>query len=204
MFKYLFILASLFMLTSCGVTYKPLELERLSFQNAASLKENVTVSYLYDIQDMSRNRRYGKKERKAGYVAVGVRIKNESNQPIQITDNFMVTANGTERPLMSPEAYTAKVKQHPPVHLLHALWGPWQYSYVEYGNQRQSSFRYLPVGAAVGLINLIVAATGNANHEETLKANTIIGRTVEPGNTLNGIILMASPSYEPLTFELRE
>jgi hypothetical protein len=181
-------------------------LERLPFQNAAQLKENVTVSYLYDIQTLSRNRRYGKKERKAGYAAVGVKIKNESNQPVQITgSNFVVIANGIERPLIGPEVYTSKVKQHPSVHLLHALWGPWQYSYQEYGNnQHETSFRYLPVGAAVGLINLIIASTGNIKHEETLKANTIIGRTVEPGHTLNGVILMASPSYEPLTFKMRE
>lgn len=205
MLKYSLILSALWMLTSCGVSYKPLEFDKLPFQNAAQVKENVTVSYLYDIQTLSRNRRYAKKERKAGYVAVGIKIKNESNQPIQINDsNFMVKANGAQRQLLSPDLYTSKVKQHPPVHLLHALWGPWQYSYIEYGNQRETSFKYYPVGAAIGLINMIIAGTGNTKHKETLKGNPIVGRTIEPGGTLNGVILMASPSYEPLTFELKE
>jgi len=203
MFKSLLILSSLCVLTSCGVSYKTLELEKLPFQNTAQLKENVTVSYLYDIQTLSRNKRYGKKEHRAGYAAVGIKIKNESNQPIQITDNnFKVIANGKERPLISPDTYTAKVKQHPTIHLLHFLWGPWYNK--DFGTYHEEHFQYLPVGAAVGVINLIIAARGNIKHTKTLKTNTLIGRTVEPGNTLNGIILMASPSYEPLTFELRE
>jgi hypothetical protein len=205
--KFLLYISVLCMLTSCGVPYRALELDRLPYQNSAQLKDNVTVSYLYDIQTLSTNKRYGKKEHKAGYAAVGVRIKNESDQPIQITrDNFKVTINGTEKAPMTTEEYTQKVKQHPAVHLLHALWGPWRYSYVEYGSggRSESSFQYWPVGAAIGVINMIIASSGNTKQKEQLNTNTIFGKTVEPNKTVNGVILMSQPNFEPLTFVLKE
>jgi hypothetical protein len=203
----LYLLLAPVILTSCGVSYKPLTLEKLSYQNSAPLKENVTVSYVYDVQTATKNKRYAKKERKSGFTAIAVRIKNDSDQPIVLTDdNLIVSVTGGLRKFpLTVATYTDRVMQHPPVHLLHALWGPWQFSYWEDGNgNRTSSFKYIPVGAAVGIINLIIAANGNKRHKEEMSSHQLYGKTVKPGETANGIIILPMPGYEPLTFELKE
>jgi hypothetical protein len=101
--------------------------------------------------------------------------------------------------------YTKVVKQTSAPHLLHTLWGPWSLSYVEYGNgQSESSFKFYPVGLVVGLINVMVAETANKHHRETLEANQIYGKTIEPGATAYGIVILPASTYEPLTFELME
>lgn len=200
------LLLAAIILTSCGVSYKPLNLETLPYQNSAKLKENVTVSYLYDVQTATKNRRYAKKERKSGLAAVAVRIKNESDQPITLTNEKLsvFVTGGSEKPALPVTSYTNVVKQHPPVHLLHALWGPWQYSYWEDSRGRHSSFKYIPVGAAVGLINLIIAAGGNKKHLEQMSTHQLYGQTIEPGKTVNGIVILQMSNYEPLTFQLKE
>jgi len=204
--KYLLWLCALCVLTSCGVSYKPLTLGSLPFQNSTPLKDKVTVGYQYDIQLLTNNKRYSKKERKAGYAAVGVRIKNDSDQPIQVSkDNFKVAIGTTELLPLETKIYTSKVKQHPAVHLLHALWGPWQFTHVEAGNQSENSFQYYPVGAAIGVINLIIASAGNAKHEEAMKSASIFGKTVAPGETIDGVILLQPMGgYQPLNFTLKE
>jgi hypothetical protein len=204
--KYLLWLCTLCVLTSCGVSYKPLTLGSLPFQNTAPVKDKVTIGYQYDIQLLTNNKRYSKKHRKAGYAAVGVRIKNDSDQPIQISkSNLKVAIGSSELQPLGTSVYTAKVKQHPASHLLHALWGPWQFTHVEYGNKSENSFKYYPVGAAVGLINMIIASMGNIKHEEALKANDIFGKTVAPGQTVDGVILLQPRGgYQPLTFTLNE
>jgi hypothetical protein len=204
--KYIIWFCALCVLTSCGVSYKPLTLGTLAFQNTAPVTDKVSVAYQYDIQLLSKNKRYSKKERKAGYAAVGVRIKNDSDQPIQLSKNNLKVAIGAyELQPLETEAYTAKVKQHPASHLLHALWGPWAFTHIEYGTESENHFKYYPVGAAVGLINLLIASMGNINHEAALKTNSIFGKTVAPGQSVDGVILLqASGGYQPLTFTLKE
>ncbi len=203
----LLIITSLCLLTGCATTYKQLTPASLNYQNQSTSKDKLEISYIYDIQTMSSNKRYAKKERKSGLAGVGIKIKNTTDKPLTLTkENFKIIANGIAKSPVAAENYTHVVKQASGVYLLHALWGPWRYTYIENPppGTKQSEFKYIPIGAIVGLINMIIAATANANHLKTLQQNQIYGKIIDPGVTLFGIAIIPSSSYEPLTFEFVE
>lgn len=202
-----FFCAILLALASCATTYKPLSTPALNFQNKSAAKDKLEVSYLYDVQALSNNKRYSKKERKFGFAAIGLKITNTSDQPITLTrQNFKILANGSERPSVTVTEYTGKVKQLSGLFLLHALWGPWAYTYEENSatGVSKSSFKYIPVGAIVGLINALVAGSANKNHLTAMQQNEIYGKAIEPGKTLHGVAIVQMLSYEPLTFDWKE
>ena len=196
--------ALLIFLASCAATYKPLNTPSLNFQNKSLASSKLEVSYMYRVQALANNRKYSKKETKFGLAAIGLKITNTSSQPITITrQNFKILANGNERPSLTIEEYAGKVKQLSGLFLLHTLWGPWQYTYIENPppGVQQSTFKFLPIGAIVGLINALVAGNANKNHQNALQQNQIYGMTIEPGKTLYGVALVRMLGYEPLTFD---
>ena len=84
---------------------------------------------------------------------------NTTDKPLTLTrENFKIMANGIEKSTVVAENYAHVVKQASGLYLLHALWGPWGYSYIENppSGVKQSELKYIPIGAAVGLINVIV------------------------------------------------
>jgi|GEM_PF-4365698 len=189
----------------CAGPYRALTPSTLNFQNRNSVPTaQLEISYLYDIQGLTKNKRYSKKERKFGYAAVALRIDNKSSQTVKITkENLKILANGVSKSFVDPNVYALKVKQTSATYLLHGLWGPWRYSYMENlsTGERETEFKYLPVGLAIGIINLIIAESSNKKHRQTLEQNTIFDRSIEPGGTLYGIVIIPSGSYEPLSFE---
>lgn len=201
----LLLLFAVVLLGSCAVQYKPVVPAKMNFQNRFAADDKLAVSYIYDVQGITTNKRYARREREHGFAAVALQIKNISAEPVTITrSNFKVLVNGSDKEYVTPEKYTSKVKQLAGLHLLHALWGPWAYQYEETPAGTSSRFRYIPIGATIGLINLIIAATANGKHLETLKQNEIFGKTIAPGEQLHGIVLIANTTYEPLTFRLVE
>jgi len=204
--KYLTVI-SLSLLIGCASSYKPLLPSTLNYQNQTPAKEKLEISYLYDIQNQTRNKRYARKENKFGYAAIGLRIKNTTNQTVTLTqENFKINANGVTKKFVSVEDYTKVVRQTSAPYLLHSLWGPWSISHVEDPSQgiNETTVQFIPVGVAVGIGNLIVAESANKRHLETLMLNQIYGKSIEPGQTFFGIVIIPTSSYEPLEFKFTD
>lgn len=195
------------LLTGCAGPYRTLKPSALNYLNRSSSEQKLEVSYLYDIQGMTRNKRYSKKEKKFGYATIGLEIKNLTNLPLTITkENFRILANGVEKPPILPEDYAKVVRQTSATYLLHTLWGPWSYSYVENPapGQKSSEFKFYPIGAVIGIANLFIAENANSTHLKTLQQNSIYDKVIEPGATLYGIAIIPSFTFEPLTFEFSD
>src|SRR5690606_33339711 len=93
---------------------------------------SLRISYMYGVQEASRNKRYANKEFKRNLAGVGVKIENTSNVSVRLTpQNLKVSSATQEKVVLSPSEYASKVKQRVGVHLLHALWGPWAISWRE-------------------------------------------------------------------------
>lgn len=191
-------------LTSCASTYKPINFKALPYTNKKTYND-VEFSYVHNIQFLSDNAWYTKKEKKFAMVAVAISITNNSQTPFVLTpENFKVlSADGIEKKLLSPDEYTKKVKQRTGRHMLHALWGPWAISWSEDQNgNTDTNFIYLPVGAIVGLGNAIRANNANNANLTSLKANTLWDRIVKPGETVTGTILIPGTHFDELKFDL--
>ena len=200
-FAFIFIAA---LISSCASTYKPVNLNGFTYADKKTY-EGVEFSYVHNIQFLSDNAWYTRKEKKFGMVAVAVKIVNNSQTSFVITpDNFKVfSSDGIQKKFLTPEEYTRRVKQRTGRHMLHALWGPWALSWQEDSSGNvETHFIYLPVGALVGLGNTIRASNANKANIGTLKSNALWDKIVKPGETITGTILIPGYHGEELNFEL--
>jgi hypothetical protein len=192
--------------SGCASSYKPVVLKSFPYTDVKTIGDSLRVSYAYDIQALSKNRRYANKERKYGYSAVALKIENTSPAAVTLTrQNFNVYQDAEQKIIMSPSAYTLKVKQRVGLHMLHALWGPWGISWSEDadGETNVSGF-YIPVGAIVGMGNAIRASNANKANKASLEENEIWSKPIQSGSTLYGIISLSSNRKGPLDFKLIE
>jgi hypothetical protein len=192
--------------SSCASTYKPVNLNGFQYSDKKT-QDGVEFSYTHNIQYLSDNAWYTKKERKFHMIAVAIKVVNNSSTPFVLTpENFKVmSADGVEKQFFDPEEYGKKVKQRTGRHMLHALWGPWAVSWSTDNNgNTESHFIYLPVGALVGIGNAVRASNANKHNVQTLKSNSLWDRIVKPGETVTGTILIPGWHGEELTFDLKK
>jgi hypothetical protein len=197
-----FLIILSFTFFSCASSYKPVALERFTYQDE-QVSEDVKVSYAHNLQYNSRNKWYTKKERKFGMIAVAVKVENQSQETIELSPaNLRVFGpNGVARRLYTPMEYGEKVKQRTGRHLLHALYGPWVVSWeTDASGNVDTNVFFLPVGAVIGIGNAIRASKANRINIETLDRNAIWTKSVEPGEIVYGTILMAGLHSDDLTF----
>jgi hypothetical protein len=196
------IIALVAMMTMCcASTYKPVAVESFEFSNAYTLNDTLRISYQYDVQKTTGNKRYARKERKRKMASVAVKIENISSAPVTITrNNFKVYAENKARDVYTPAAYAKKVKQRVGMHLLHSLWGPWAMSWQEKDGETEFHFIYIPVGAIVGVGNAIRASNANKQNLRTQEDNEIWNRSINSGETLYGLIALPSSEKDTLTF----
>lgn len=189
-------------LSSCASSYKPVNLERYSYSDER-IHDGIQISYAHNLQYISRNRWYTKKEKKFGMIAVAVKVENNSDATIELSPaNLKVYGpNGMARRLYTPLEYGEKVKQRTGRHLLHALYGPWAVVWeTDASGNVDTNVIFLPVGAVIGIGNAIRASKANRINIETLNRNAIWNQVVEPGETVYGTIVMAGMHGDELTF----
>lgn len=187
---------------SCASTYKPVNLTSYAYDRSYLIKDSLQVSYQYNIQQLSGNRRYARKEKKRNMTSVAVKIKNLSASPVTLTRNtFQVYSENQAANIYSPVEYSKKVKQRVGLHLLHSLWGPWALSWKEDSNgETNFNFIYIPVGAIVGIGNSVRASNANKQNRATQEQNEIWNKRIDAGQTLYGLIAISAPMQDKLGF----
>jgi len=192
-------------LTSCAAFYKVPNEKSFFFQNESNIDNKIEISYLYDIQSLAGNKRYANKERKYNVRTVALRIKNISQDTITLTQqNLYIYAAGKGVTQMAIMPYTKMVKQTIPTYLLHSLWNFFTYRQTTFNGKSETRFNYYPVGTAVGILNMAVAAQANTDNRKYLQKKEIFNKPIPPGETITGIVILALRSYETLTFEYNE
>nr|WP_321409597.1 hypothetical protein [uncultured Carboxylicivirga sp.] len=188
---------------SCASSYRTIRPAGLHYANQQNCNEKLDVSYVYDIYSMTNNRKYAKKEKNGNYRTIAVRIENLTDTSrLLTTDNFRIYANNRELPIANKTDYVRNVSQLSGLYLLHALWGPWQIeSWRDSNGQSGSKTTYIPIGLGVGVINMIIASVANSDHKKEIMNNEIFGRTLQPKETITGIVVLNYSQYEPLVFK---
>ena len=200
---YLHSLIILILCASCAVSYKPITPSLYPYRNKNEVIGDITISYDYDVQGMSNNRRYSNSEKSHQMAAVAIRIENNSDRAVKITkENLLVYKGDNQIMPLTPTEYTKRVKQKAGFHMFHTLWGPWGFSYSSNSNgQNESHVYFIPIGAVVGLANTIKGTNANATHLIALQANEIWDKVILPSEKAYGIILIRGLGYENLRFE---
>lgn len=199
--KILFI-AILLSLFSCAGSYKTMKASDQSFIDKQSINDSLLVGYKYDIYSQYGNKRYSKKEKVHGYKLLAIEITNQSNEAIKITkDNFKLSIGGADIPPADLDIYTRKVKQESATYLLHALWGPWTIKKTVQNGKSNTTVKYLPIGAGIGLINTMLASSANAKHMTNINSSIIWGKTISPKSKLYGFVCIRNQGYDQITFK---
>ncbi len=192
---------------SCAGPYRGLTPSLLPFNNSQT-SGPLEISYAFEAQKINRNKRYAKKEDKFGMKAIGVRIKNNSNSAVTLTEsNLAVYVNNSRAVYIPSDIYASKVKQTEAFYMLHTLWGI-GYERTETVSSQGGFITTSTVEERVtinplivlGPYNTIRAANANAKHKRILNETSIFNKTMAPGETLFGTILIKSSTYEALEF----
>lgn len=198
-------LGLLLFLTGCATSYKPLTTSLYPYRNRNSDNGAISISYDYDVQQMSNNKRYSNSEKKNGMAAVAIRIENNGDDAIIITrESLLIYKAGIQVQALTVRDYTKQVRQKAGFHMFHTFWGPWTFIETNYMGAQSRKFIFIPIGAVIGFVNMSRASKANAFHQATIQSNEIWGRQVLPGEKIQGIILLRAFGYEELRFEYME
>ncbi|ADR23642.1 hypothetical protein MATR_25020 [Marivirga tractuosa] len=202
----LFTIASIFILSGCAASYKPIYPVSLNYDSHQS-QGGVELSYKYDVLRENGNKKYAKKENKKGVKLVAVKITNNSQSVVNIGKNLTLYSGNNQIRPMEPMVVKESIKQNVPGYLPYLL-----LSFVNLTTTKQQNgtieYNVIPIGLVLGpgitLGNMLIAADANTKLLDELRLYNVIGRDIKPGETVHGIIGVRDIGYSPITVEFTE
>jgi hypothetical protein len=206
--KVIFLLILSLIMTGCAASFKVVNPAVLSYANTQKCNDKLEVSYLDDFYSLTRNYKYFYREKEYNYRTIAIRLKNLTDSSRQITnDNFRIYVNNVELPNADKTKYFKRVHQEAGLFLLHLSWGL-VLDYLSAGisggpHPTRSEFdpKCSLVAVTIGICNMLYAGNANDLHKTFINENEIFGRTVKPGETIYGIVVLNNSHYEPLVFK---
>lgn len=202
-FNFFIIVAISATLTGCASAYKPIQPQYQNYM-AHDLTDGISLSYKYDVLQDVGNKKNAKKEDKNGVRVIAVKITNNSDSIICIGKNAAFYSGYNQLMPLSPKIILEEVGQSPASHLLYLLLMPmnlYTTKQTASGTETKSFPIGLIIGPGIALGNLAVASNSNANLEIELIKNDLIGRDIQKGETIYGIVAFKGLGYLPLTIK---
>lgn len=196
------ILFALLALCGCASGYKSIKPDITYYQSREDYS-GVELSYRMGILSEHRNKKYAKREDKKGIRVVAVRLMNNTNSPLVVGEDFRFYTGDSELPLLDPSIVHAELKQGVPIYLLYLLLSPMQlYTSDEQGNVDATPIG-LFIGPGIAVGNMLGAGAANQNFLRELMQYNIINKTIEPGETVFGLIGIRDNGYNPISLRFR-
>ena len=190
--KYLCPLVSAILLSSCAGSFKSINPSTFQYSTQAE-KSDAELYYKYDVLRERENKKYSRKELKAGVRIVAVRITNKSGKPMKMGENAKIYSGNSEVRLWPPDLTYKKIKQKVPFYLFYLLLTPTELTV----NEDSFPIGYiLGPGLAVG--NVTVASSANSRLKKELIDFDLYGKTINPGETAYGLIALPEIGFLPL------
>src|SRR5688500_10215481 len=181
------IIVSTLLLVGCASGYHSLRPSTNYFQNPQDY-DGVEFSYRMGILREYRNKKYAKREDKKAIRVVSVKLINQTNEPLVVGEDFRFYSGNSELVLIDPYIAHSELKQGVPIYLLYLLLTPMQlYTTDESGNTETTPIG-LVIGPGIALGNMVGAGAANQNFLQELVQYNIINKTIEPGQTMHGLI----------------
>lgn len=198
--KSVLLILSVVLFWGCATSYKP-----INPSNNLSTRiedEDVIFKYSYDVLQNAGNKKYSKKETMNHIKLIAVSIKNKTEKVIVVSENVDFYAGNNKVSIISPEEYSHSLKQSTLSYLFYLLLTPLKLITVNQNNDAN----IIPIGYVLGpgitLLNMVSSSSANKKFDKELIENNILGKTIEPGDILNGLIAIRGIGYEPLSIKL--
>jgi hypothetical protein len=199
----LLIIGCLVIFCGCATSYKSINPSSRNLSTKLE-DENFVFKYSYDILEEAGNKRYSKKETKNSIKLIAVSITNKTEDEIKVPENIDFYAGAYKVKLLEPNEYSHLLKQNTISYLLYLLLTPLQLRTGDPYNDPQ----IIPIGFVLGpgitLLNTLTSSSANSKIEKELIETNILGKIIQPGETLCGLICVRSIGYEPLSIKLNK
>lgn len=191
------ILFTLLVLCGCASGYRSIRPNSTFYQDSDNYS-GLEFSYRMGVLSEHRNKKYAKREDKKGIRVVAVKLVNNTNRPLVVGEDFRFYTGNSELVLIDPSIVHAELKQGVPIYLLYLLMSPIQlYTSDEQGNVRSTPIG-LFLGPGIAFGNMLGAGAANQSFLRELLQFSVINKTIEPGNTLFGLIGIRDNGYNPI------
>lgn len=196
---------SVIVLTSCAVSYKPID--PVSFSGNHNDTKELDFSYQYDVLAAGKNYRYAKKESRKRFKVIAVQVKNNTLAPINLGKDVLIKYGNTEAIPLKPSGVRKLMKQPAAIYLLYGFLF-FYYTKIELhstanGVYAEPHTTMIPIGLPIAIGNMIFAANANDKFEMELQKYDIVQKTVQPNETVFGIITIKGETNQPLQMILK-
>ena len=191
-------------LSSCASSFKSINPQNIPFSFTDS-SDNLQFSYAYDVLSLKKNKKYVKKERKNGMRVVAVRLTNNTDQALRLNQNLKLIVGNNQTVPVDPAIVAQNIKQGTWIYLLYL---PLNITFGtttntnNYGQVETTGGTTLPTGPVFSLANILIASSANKNFREELKKYSLLDKTIEPGQTVYGLITVHSLTSDPIKFQI--
>lgn len=198
----LFFFFLLVWISGCASVYHPIEPLIVSYQ-APEYTDSIGFSYRYELLREVGNRKYARKEEKAGIRVVAVQIANNSSKKIKLGENLSLYAGEDTVQFITPHEVRKKLKQRIGFYFLYLA--P---SFYNPSVTNGASEQVVPLGIIVGpgltFLNIFIAASSNSNLEKELELYNMQNVVIEPGESAKGLVSISANNSVPLYLRLKK
>lgn len=189
-------------MSGCASGFRSINPQKMPF----SYTENTTdvqFSYTYDILSLMGNKKYVKKERKHDMHVVAVRVTNKTQKALIFNENLKLIVGNNQMVPVDPTVVGRAIKQGPWIYLLYL---PLNFTFTTtngYGQFENVKETKLPAGLLLSLKNILVVHSANKSFRQELQEFNLMGKTIEPGQTVYGLITLHSLTFDPIKFTIQ-
>lgn len=193
-----YILLASLLLLSCASSYKQIRPNSSNYQSSTNYS-GVDFAYRLSVLRETGNKKYAKREDKKAIKLASVKLTNTTDKPLIVGEDIVIYSGNSKAVLLDPPTLHRELKQGVPIYLLYLLLTPLKLTTGE---------DTTPIGFAIGpgiaIGNMIGAGSANQNFLEELARFNIIGKTINPGETVYGIIGYGDTGYNPLSVKFTD
>lgn len=193
----LFLLIPAF-ISGCASSYKPLKPDKTQYLNSTEI-DQFRFSYKLGVLREHGNKKYAKREDRKAIRLASVKIVNNSPRPVVVGEDVLFYTGDSKLILLDPSILHKELKQGVPEYLLFLLLTPMQLTTGD-----DSTPIGFVVGPGIAFGNMIGAGAANQNFLRELNTFNVINKTINPGETLFGLIGVRDTGYNPITIKVAE
>ncbi len=188
------------LMAGCARTFVPIDNQKHMEYYRKFENNGFTGEYSFHVLEYSQNNTYAKKAFKRGFQIISVKLTNETDRVLNLNSDVNFKLNDQPLYPLKADQFSLHIKQ---LVLPHLLWTG--LSAGAFFIDEDIKFLRIPValiGPLVALNNIVQSNKANEKLVEYVNDNNLLSKTIKPGETLEGVLVVKSFTHGELKIEL--